>query len=115
MFLMNGAGLAGSVENLPLFFTKIKSLLSSSGQVLIDSSDVKYLYEDEDGSIEININDSYYGEFDFSFEYHNCQSDTFRWFYIDFETLADYAVESGFKIEKIMEDDNNGYLARLWI
>lgn len=113
LFLMNGAGVAGTVENLPVFFDKIKSLLNADGQVLLDSSDVKYLYENEDGSIDIDLNGSYYGEFDFMFEYNNSKSDTFLWFYIDFGTLSDYASQCGFACEKIMEDDDNGYLARL--
>lgn len=113
LFLMNGAGVAGTVENLPVFFSKIKELLNKGGQVLIDSSDVKYLYENEDGSFDFDLNDAYYGEFDFMFEYNNCKSDTFLWFYIDFDTLASYAQESGFACEKLEDDDNNGYLARL--
>ena len=87
LFLMNGAGVAGSVDNLPSFFEKLRILLPKGGQVLIDSSDVAYLYEDEDGVIEIDINDAYYGEFDFSFEYGDCKSDVFRWFYVDSEKL----------------------------
>jgi len=113
LFLMNGAGVAGTVDNLPALFEKLKTLLNNGGQVLIDSSDVAYLYEDEDGTIEIDLNGSYYGEFDFSFQYGNCNSDVFRWFYIDFETLSHYAQESGFKSELIMEDGENAYLVRL--
>jgi len=113
LFLMNGAGLAGRVVNLSLFFTKIKELLSYGGQIILDSSDVKYLYENEDGSFEFDLNDNYYGEFDFSFQYGNSKSDTFNWFYIDFDTLSYYAEQSGFKAERIMDDSENGYLARI--
>ena len=113
LFLMNGAGVAGTVDNLSAFFEKLGTLLNDGGQVLIDSSDVAYLYEDEDGAIEIDINGSYYGEFDFSFAYGNCKSDIFRWFYVDFETLSHYAQESGFQSELIMEDENNAYLVRI--
>jgi len=113
LFLMNGAGVAGTVENLPSFFEKLATLLNKGGQVLIDSSDVAYLYEDDDGAIEIDINGSYYGEFDFSFAYGECKSDIFRWFYVDFETLSHYAQESGFQSELVMEDENNAYLVRL--
>jgi len=113
LFLMNGAGVAGTVDNLPSFFEKLGTILNKDGQVLIDSSDVAYLYEDEDGSVEIDINGAYYGEFDFSFAYGDCISDTFRWFYIDFETLSHYAKEAGFKSELIMEDNNNAYLIKL--
>jgi protein-L-isoaspartate O-methyltransferase len=113
LFLMNGAGVAGTVDNLPVFFEKLKTVLAPQGQVLIDSSDVAYLYEDEDGAIEIDINAAYYGEFDFTFSYGKNKSDLFRWFYVDFETLSHYAQEAGFTAEMILEDDNNGYLVRL--
>lgn len=115
LLLMNGTGIAKTVDNLPLFFNKIKRLLNKAGQVIIDSSDVAYLYTDENGVIEIDINGAYYGEFDFLFTYGNCKSDVFQWLYVDYETLKQYAQEAGFKSELIMEDDNNAYLARFTI
>jgi cyclopropane fatty-acyl-phospholipid synthase-like methyltransferase len=42
-----------SLEHLktPLFFTKVKVLLKPTGQILIDSSDIIYMFdEDEDGA-----------------------------------------------------------------
>ena len=115
LFLMNGAGIAGTIATLPFFFNKIKTLLNKGGQVLIDSSDVAYLYKNEDGSIDIDINGAYYGEFDFTFAYGDCKSASFSWLYVDIDTLKHYAHESGFKVKLIMKDDNNAYLAKLSI
>lgn len=66
---MNGSGIIGRLENLPAFFQKAKQLLRPGGSILMDSSDLRYLYEDEDGSFVINIADEYYGEVDFQMQY----------------------------------------------
>ena len=56
LLLMNGTGIAGKIENLPTLFQRLKALLNQDGQILIDSSDLKYIYENEDGSFDINLN-----------------------------------------------------------
>ena len=61
LLLMNGTGIAGKIENLPALFNRLKALLNKGGQILIDSSDIKYIYENEDGSFDINLNTAYYG------------------------------------------------------
>ena len=56
LFLMNGIGLIGSIDGFPKFFKTLDRLLLSGGQVLLDSSDLRYLFEDEDGSYRIKKN-----------------------------------------------------------
>ena len=56
LLLMNGTGIAGKIEHLPTLFNRLKALLNKGGQILIDSSDLKYIYENEDGSFDINLN-----------------------------------------------------------
>ena len=65
LLLMNGTGIAGKIEHLPALFQRLKALLNPGGQILIDSSDLKYIYENEDGSFDINLNGAYYGEVDY--------------------------------------------------
>ena len=48
ILLMNGTGIIGSLQEIPAFFDKLKSLLSKNGQVLIDSSDLIYLFDEDD-------------------------------------------------------------------
>ncbi|MFM8963028.1 MAG: class I SAM-dependent methyltransferase, partial [Sphingomonadales bacterium] len=67
--LMNGMGLAQNLTNLPKFLQKIHSLLAPGGRFVADSTDVKYLYEDEDGSYWLDLNASYYGDFKFTMQY----------------------------------------------
>lgn len=113
LMLMNGSGIIGEVSNLPNFFRRIKQLLTSGGKLLMDSSDLRYLYENEDGSYDINLNDAYYGEVDFQIQYGNIRGEKFKWLYIDQQTLKMYAAEAGFKVDIIKEGSHYDYLAKI--
>lgn len=113
LMLMNGSGIIGKVENMGKFFTKIKQILKPGGVVYMDSSDLKYLFEDEDGSYQIDLNANYYGEVDFRMQYKQVKGDTFDWLYIDFQTLSLYSSQYGFKAEMVEEGEHYDYLAAL--
>lgn len=113
LMLMNGSGIIGRLENLPAFFRKAKQLLRPGGSILMDSSDLRYLYEDEDGSFVIDIAGDYYGEVDFRIQYKKVEGDPFDWLYIDFQTLSLYAAQNGFTAELVKEGKHYDYLARL--
>jgi len=115
LFLMNGSGIIGRLENMPAFFQRMKQLLNPGGSIYMDSSDLCYLYEDEDGSFLVDLNAEYYGQVDFRMEYNDIKGDTFDWLYIDFETLSLYANDNGFKAELIREGKHYDYLSRLSI
>lgn len=114
LMLMNGAGIIGKIDKLPDFFTHIKTLLAPDGILLLDSSDLRYLYEEEDGSFMIDLNDNYYGEMEFYMQYKDIKGDQFPWLYIDFNTLQMYAEENGFKAELILLGDHYDYLAKIY-
>ena len=57
LMLMNGTGIIGNLDNIGNFFTRIKAVLNPDGCVLIDSSDLRYLFEEEDGSLMIDLAD----------------------------------------------------------
>ena len=113
LMLMNGTGIIGRLEHMPAFFKRLKSLLNQGGSVLIDSSDLKYLYEEEDGSFMIDLADEYYGLVDYQMKYKNILGEPFDWLYVDFETLSYYASENGFNAEMIYEGEHYDYLARI--
>lgn len=113
LILMNGSGIIGRVENMEQFFTKMKQILRPGGVIYMDSSDLKYLYEDEDGSFAIDLAGDYYGEVDFRMQYKQIKGDTFNWLYIDFQTLSLYAAKYGFKASVIEEGEHYDYLAAL--
>lgn len=115
LMLMNGTGIIGCLENMPVFFDRMRELLTPGGSLLIDSSDLRYLFEEDDGSLMIDLADDYYGQLDYQMVYKNVEGEPFDWLYVDFDTLAYYAEESGFKAELLAEGDHYDYLARLSI
>ena len=70
-------------------------------------------FEEEDGSMLIDLAGDYYGEVDFQMQYKDVKGDTFDWLYIDFQTLSLYASECGFKAKLIKEGKHYDYLAKL--
>ena len=114
LLLMNGTGIAGKIENLPALFNRLKALLNKGGQILIDSSDIKYIYENEDGSFDINLNATYYGEVDYQMVYKDVKGDSFDWLYVDFPLLKSIAESCGLHGELIAEGEHYDYLARFF-
>lgn len=108
LMLMNGIGIAKTVQNLPDFFQHLKSLMHIESQVLLDSSDLKFLYEDE-----VFDEDSYYGEMVYQISYKNAISELFTWLYLDFELLKSKAHQEGLHCELIYEDGHYAFLAQL--
>lgn len=113
LMLMNGTGIIGNLDNIGQFFERLKALLQPEGSVLIDSSDLRYLFEEEDGSIMIDLADEYYGQLDYQMQYKDVVGEPFDWLYLDFNTLAYYAEEYGFCAELVAEGEHYDYLARL--
>jgi len=113
LMMMNGIGIAGSLNNLERTLQKAKSMLAVTGKIVCDSSDVKFLYEDEDGGMWVDLNTTYYGNFKFQMKYKEHTSPWFDWLYVDFETLKTHAEKAGFRAEKIFEE-NHQYLAELY-
>lgn len=114
LLLMNGTGIFGKLAKVPTFLQRLKSLLNPGGQILIDSSDIIYMFdEDEDGGKWIP-SDNYYGEVTFTVTYKNEKEDSFDWLYLDYNTLQNAAFDNGLKCELIEEGAHFDYLARLY-
>lgn len=113
LLAMNGIGIVGKTERLPEFFRSIKRLLAQGGQVLLDSSDIRYVFMDDDGVMDIDLAAGYYGEIDYKMRYKNITGEPFDWLYIDFDTLSMYAEEHGFNCEKCIDGEHFDYLARI--
>lgn len=113
LFAMNGIGIVGKVERLEQFFRSARRLLAPGGQLLLDSSDISYVFMNDDGSMDINLAAGYYGEIDYKMRYKNITGEPFDWLYIDFGTLSMYAEEHGFSCEKCLDGEHYDYLARL--
>ncbi|MFH6997464.1 class I SAM-dependent methyltransferase [Flavobacterium sp. FlaQc-57] len=116
ILLMNGVGIFGKLENCNKYLDKLKSLLNPGGQILLDSSDIIYMFdEDEDGGKWIPSNNDYYGELVFNISYKGEKEEPFDWLYLDYNTLQNAAIANGLKCELILEGEHYDYLAKLSI
>ncbi len=112
LLLMNGTGIFQSLEHIDQYLQKLKSLLAENGQILIDSTDILYMYDqDEDGGVLVPAT-GYYGELDYYLHYKGESELPMKWLYLDFDTLENAAIANGFKIQKI-EKLEDSYLAQL--
>ncbi len=113
LFLMNGSGIIGKLTQIDRFFTHIKTVLAPGGQLLMDSSDISYLFTDDEGGFWVDASAGYYGEMQYKMSYKKLTSDWFDWLYIDYNTLQNAANAHGFLCELLLEGENNDYLARI--
>lgn len=115
LLLMNGTGIFGTLKDTTKYLQKLKSLLKPNGQILIDSSDIIYMFdEDEDGSIFVPA-DGYYGELTFTITYKNQTEKPFPWLYLDYNTLQNAALTNGLQCELVTEGEHYDYLAKLFV
>ena len=107
LLLMNGTGIFQELNQVPKYLEHLKSLLDPKGQVLIDSSDISYMYGDG------YDDERYFGELDYFISYKGEVSEPFKWLYLDLKTLKAYCETVGLKCEKIIDGPHFDYLARL--
>jgi SAM-dependent methyltransferase len=113
LLLMNGTGIFETLERTSIYLQKLKSLLNPNGQIFIDSSDIIYMFdEDEDGGKWIP-SDTYYGELTFTLQYKNETEAPFPWLYMDYNTLQNAAIANGLQCQLVLEGDHFDYLAQL--
>lgn len=114
LLLMNGTGIIGKLNRLDAFFSRTRELLNPGGSLIIDSSDLKYLYdEEEDGGIWVDMATGYYGEMQYSVSYKGHTSSSFPWLYLDYNTLQLAASKNGFSCHLIKEGEHYDYLAEI--
>ncbi|MDG2433419.1 class I SAM-dependent methyltransferase [Flavobacterium sp.] len=115
LLLMNGTGIFGTLKQTATYLQKLQSLLQLDGQILIDSSDIIYMFDqDDDGAYAVPA-DRYYGELDFTITYKGKKEEPFPWLYIDYNTLQNIAIDNNLQCELITEGEHYDYLARLTI
>ena len=112
LLLMNGSGIFKSLEQTPEVLTHLKTLLNKIGQILVDSSDIKYMYEYEDGGFWADAYSAYYGELEYKVRYKN-KEDSFLWMYLDFERLKTACTSVGLNCKKVMDGRHHDFLAQI--
>ncbi len=120
LLMMNGAGMCGKLKYLSKFLLKLKSLLHENGQILLDSSDIIYMFDEEDSEdLEVGkwvpADNAYYGEVIFNITYKGKKEKPFDWMYIDYNTIQNEALAIGLKCELILEGEHYDYLAQITV
>lgn len=113
LLLMNGTGIAGKLSRLPQLLSRLKQLMNPGAQILIDSSDLRYIYEDENGVLDVGLDGAYYGEVDYQMTYRNIIGKSFDWLYADSVVLAECCRQCGLKCEILAQGNHYDYLARI--
>lgn len=109
LFLMNGIGLAKTLDGFRSLLTHAKSLLTEKGQLIFDSSDISYLYDE----YHITRPAYYFGEIGFQYEFNGIKGEPFNWLYLDQETLIKIAHQENWVVQILFEDENDQYLVRM--
>lgn len=112
LLLMNGLGVAHTLNGVLPLLRHLKGLIAPSGQILVDSSDLIYLFPKNEQSTWKNQPD-YYGEVDYGIAYQQ-EEEVFPWLYLDYARLNHWAQQAGLQCEKVMDGPHFDYLARLW-
>ncbi len=113
LLLMNGAGIAETLNGLERLLKHLKTILSENGQILIDSSDISYLFEEDDGSKWVDLaNPDYHGEMTYHITYKKSDAE-FKWLFVDQDKMKKYAEKSGLKFSLVATGNHNDFLVRL--
>jgi len=113
LLLMNGTGIFQEQHQVVTYLKHLKSILNPEGQILIDSSDIKYMYEDEDGGFWMDTTANYYGELDYFLSYKGEKENPMKWLYLDFNMLLTACTSIGLQCELVTEGEHFDYLAKL--
>ncbi len=113
LFMMNGVGIAGSLPGLFKMLRHADTLLAPTGRILIESTDLIYLYEEEDGSYRIPMGEKYYGELQYHLVYKDLKTNPFPWLFADFDSLKHAASTCGYKTRILYAGEKHNYVAEL--
>ena len=116
LMMMNGLGLAETLDGLHRFFRHVRRLVHPRGQILADSTDVRvHMDPGAARSRSLKRGDGrYLGELHFQLEFAGQKGPPFGQLYVDPETLSQTAQSEGWNCEIVRAPDQYGnYLARL--
>lgn len=111
LLLMNGTGIFQEFDNIQVYLKHLKSILNPNGQILIDSSDIMYMFDDKK-DIDENFS-HYYGELDYFISYKGEKEIPMKWLYLDYISLKKASLEVGLHCSKVMDGEHFDYLAKL--
>jgi SAM-dependent methyltransferase len=112
LMLMNGAGLAGTLDGLRVLLGHLSGLVAPGGQLLLDSADLRPGV-DRQRPFASREDGRYIGEVQIQLAFRGEWGDPFPELYVDPDTLAVVAERAGWRTEILLEEEDGSFLARL--
>jgi hypothetical protein len=94
---MNGSGILAPIAELIGTLKQLGTLLNPGGCILIDSTDIAYLFPNKIPERKRKMDNNYYGEVSFTVRYKN-KKQTMSWLYLDAKTAQQAFEEAGFQV-----------------
>jgi len=117
ILLMNGPGIAGTLEGLGRFLETVAQGLATGGQVLLDSTvlpEMEQAAERDEWGVPVDKDGRYPGELHYQLEFEGIRGEPFPHLFVDPGTLAHVARQAGLVTVEVLDRDEEGrYLARL--
>jgi SAM-dependent methyltransferase len=115
LMLGHGIGMVETIDGLDRFLDYVKGLTTDSGQILLDSLDVRVTDKASDLAYhEANRREGrYIGEIRMQFEFQGETGPYCGWLQVDAETLSAHAHSKGWTCEVVLQEASGNYLARI--
>ena len=108
LMMMNGAGLAGTLNGMAALLEVLAGVLSENGQILLDSvnlPEVREAQADEEG-VPVGDDGRYPGELHYQFSYGGQRGDPVPQLFLDFEQLRRMASAGGLQCDLVAAEDD---------
>lgn len=115
LLLMNGIGVVGDLAGLDRFLDVAGRLITSGGQVLFDSTDLRRGADDEEREqcAMREREGRYFGAVRMRMAYKGTEGEPYLWLFVDAETLAVRAARAGWDTEILHHEPTGEFAARL--
>jgi SAM-dependent methyltransferase len=108
LMMMNGAGLAGTLNGMTSLLEVLVRVLSENGQILLDSVNLPEVREaevDQDG-VPVGDDGRYPGELHYQFSYRGQRGDPVPQLFLDFGQLRRMAAGVGLQCDLVAEEED---------
>ena len=115
LMLGHGIGLVETITGLHRFLEHARTLISTDGQLLLDSLDVRAT--DDPANLAYHETrrkeGRYIGEIGLQFEFEGQVGPFCHWLQVDADTLKEHAASAGWQCETIRQEQSGDHLAKL--
>lgn len=116
LLLMNGLGMAGSIDRLPILIEALRRLLRPGGVVLADACDLRFSNaRHEQARVATREAAGHYrGDARYCLADPGAEAGpSYGWLFVDAEVLTEVAERCGWRTQVVFDDGEGSYLARM--